>query len=171
MVTCLLRYMKQDVMANRGTQAPHLHHNLQHPTGSANTNQSVNELNELQANTAAHAILVRVPQATGLFLFLSGQNLADALILSQQLQAARTLQSRPINLDQDDPNPYQETPEQAMPSTGGSRETRMQKRLKQATIKAESEEAEDEVADDLSSEDDEDEEALDEEAEVSATPL
>ena len=45
-----------------------------------------------------------------------------------------------------------------------SRETRMQKRLKQATIKAESEDAEDEVMDDLGADEDEDEEA-----EVSAT--
>ena len=97
---------------------------------------------------------------------------ADPMIIDEPLQAARTLRSRPLRLERDDPDPDQETPEQAaMPSTGGSRETRMQKRLKQATIKAESEEAEDEVADDLGSDEDEDEEALDEDAEVSATPL
>ena len=54
---------------------------------------------------------------------------------------------------------------------GGTRETRMQKRLKQATIEAESEEAEDEVADDPGSDENEDEEALNEEAEVSDAPF
>ena len=87
------------------------------------------------------------------------------------LQAGRSLRSRPIDLEQDDADPDHETPEQAMPSTRGARETRMQKRLKQATIKAESEEAEDEVADDLGTDEDEDLEALHEEAEVSDAPL
>ena len=62
---------------------------------------------------------------------------------SHDLQAARSLRSRPIELDHDELE--QETPLQA---GGGRRETRMQKRLKQASIRAESEEPEDEVADD-----------------------
>ena len=59
------------------------------------------------------------------------------------LQDPRSLRSRPIDLEDDELE--QETPRQ---TGGGRRETRMQKRLKQASIRAESEEPEDEVADD-----------------------
>ena len=66
--------------------------------------------------------------------------------------------------EQDESGAEQDTPELAVPLTGGGRETRMSMRLKQATIKAESEEAEDEVADDLGADEDDAEE--DEDAEV-----
>ena len=65
------------------------------------------------------------------------------------LQAARSLRSRPIELEHDELE--QETP---LPTGGGRRETRMQKRLKQASIRAESEEPEDEVADDSGTDED-----------------
>ena len=62
-------------------------------------------------------------------------------------------------MEPDDTDPSNETPEQAVPIVRESRETRMQKRLKQAPIKPESEDAEDEVMDDLGADEDEDEEA------------
>lgn len=68
---------------------------------------------------------------------------------SHDPQAARSLRSRPIELEQDELE--QETPLQ---TGGGRRETRMQKRLKQASIRAESEEPEDEVADDSGADED-----------------
>ena len=67
----------------------------------------------------------------------------------RDLQAARALQSRPIDLENDELE--QETPQQ---TGGGRRETRMQKRLKQASMTAESEEPEDEVADDSGADED-----------------
>lgn len=54
--------------------------------------------------------------------------------------------------------PEQATPEELV--ADGGRETRMQKRLKQASIKAESEEAEDEVADDSGSDDEDDDDVV-----------
>ena len=66
-----------------------------------------------------------------------------------ELQATRSLRSRPIDLEDDELE--QETPRQA---AGARRETRMQKRLKQASMRAESEEPEDEVADDSGADED-----------------
>ena len=86
---------------------------------------------------------------------------------STAMQAARNLRSRPIDLEHEDLE--QDTPEQKAPASGSARETRMSKRLKQASMKPESEEdeVEDEVADDLGADEDDDDEDDDEdEAEV-----
>ena len=84
---------------------------------------------------------------------------------STAMQAARNLRSRPIDLEHEDLE--QDTPEQKALASGSARETRMSKRLKQASIKPESEEVEDEVADDLGADEDDDDEDDDEdEAEV-----